>query len=158
MYEIFLSGRKSYRQEFLEGVEMFDQFARGQTEFINNGHYRCPCTKCGNRAYRAPDDVKLHLYQNGFVKGYWYWTSHGEIEPTEYANVGISNQQNLYDDMAPTSPMDFDNTNSFVDRVGAMVNDVIVTNEVKVSEQPNAEAQAFYDMFQTAQTPLWEGC
>ena len=67
-------------------------------------------------------------------------TSHGEIEPTEYANVGSSNQQNLYDNMAPTSPTDFDNTNSFVDRVGAMVNDVIVTNEFEVSEQPNAKA------------------
>ena len=42
--------------------------------------------------------------------------------------------------MAPTSSMDFDNTNSFVNRVGAMVNDVIVTNEFEVSEQPNAEA------------------
>ena len=38
------------------------------------------------------------------------------------------------------------------------MNDVIVSNEVEVSEQPNAEAQAFYDMLQTAQTPLWEGC
>ena len=57
MYERLLSGRTSYRQEFLEGVEMFDQFVRCQTEFINNGHYRCPCAKCGNRADREPDDV-----------------------------------------------------------------------------------------------------
>ena len=65
--------------------------------------YRRPCAKCQNRAYREFDYVKLHLYQNGFFKGYRYWTSHGEIEPTEYANVGSSTQQNLYDNMAPTS-------------------------------------------------------
>jgi len=38
MYKRFLSGRKGYRQEFLGGVELFDQFTRSQVEFINNGH------------------------------------------------------------------------------------------------------------------------
>jgi len=38
------------------------------------------------------------------------------------------------------SPMHFDNTEPFVDRVEVMVNDVMITNEVDVNEQPNAEA------------------
>ena len=95
MYKRFLSDRKGYKQEF-SGVELFDQFARSQMEFINNGCYRCPYAKCQNRTCREPDDVKLHLYQNGFVKGYWYLTSHGEVEPTSYDNVGSSSAQNLY--------------------------------------------------------------
>ena len=38
-----------------------------------------------------------------------------------------------------------------------MVNDVMITNEVSDNEQPNAEAQAFYNMLQAAQRPLWVG-
>ena len=72
MYKRVLPGKKGYRQEFLDGVELFDQFVRSQVEFINNGHYRYPCAKCQNRAYREPDDERLHLYHNGFLKGYWY--------------------------------------------------------------------------------------
>ena len=49
-----------------------------------------------------------------------------------------------------SSPIHFDNTKPFVDRVGAMVNDVMITNEVNVSEQPNAEAHALYDMIEVA--------
>ena len=85
------------------------------------------------------------------------WTSHGEIEPTEYDNVRNSNAQNLYEHRVP-SPVHFDDAESFVDRVEAIVNDVIITNEVNVNEQPNAKAQAFYDMLQAAQRPLWDGC
>jgi len=51
------------------------------------------------------------------------------------------------------SPMHFDNIEPFVDRVGAMVNDVRITNEVNVSEQPNTKAQAFYDILEAAQRP-----
>ena len=39
-----------------------------------------------------------------------------------------------------------------------MVNDMMITNEVIINEQPNAEAQAFYNMLQAAQRPLWDGC
>ena len=78
--------------------------------------------------------MKLHLYQNNFVKDYWYWTSHGEIEAIECDNVWNSNPQNLYEHMV-SSLMHFDNTEPFVDPVGAMVNDVMITNEVNVSEQ-----------------------
>ena len=42
-----------------------------------------------------------------------------------------------------SSPMDVDNIGLFVDNVEAMVNDVMITNEVSDNEQPNAEAKAF---------------
>jgi len=73
------------------------------------------------------------LYQNDFVKGYCYWTSYGEIEPIDYGNVGNINSQNLYEHMI-SSPMHFDNTEPFVDHVGAIVNSVVITNDVIVSE------------------------
>ena len=56
-----------------------------------------------------------------------------------------------------SSPIDIDNTEPFVDNVEAMVNDVMITNEVSDNEQPNAEAQAFYNMLEAAQKPLWMG-
>jgi len=53
-----------------------------------------------------------------------------------------------------SSPIDVDNTRPFVDNVEAMVNDVMITNEVSDNEQPNAEAQAFCNMLQAARRPL----
>ena len=49
------------------------------------------------------------------------------------------------------STVDVDNTEPFVDNVEAMVNDIMITNEVSGNKQPNAEAQAFYNMLQVAQ-------
>ena len=56
-----------------------------------------------------------------------------------------------------SSPIDIDNTEPFVDNVEAMVNDVMITNEVSGNKQPNAEAQAFYNMLKAKQRPLWDG-
>jgi len=53
-----------------------------------------------------------------------------------------------------SSPMYFDDTETFVDRIGPMVNNVIITNKMNVSKQPNAEAQAFYNMPEATQRPL----
>ena len=36
------------RDEWLMGVNMFDEFARNQEEYRINGVYRCPCVKCKN--------------------------------------------------------------------------------------------------------------
>ena len=79
------------------------------------------------------------------------------MEPTSYDNVGGSNTQNLYDNMV-SSPIDVENTEPFVDNVEAMVNDVMITNEVGENEQPNVEAQAFYNMLHAAHRLLWDGC
>ena len=37
-----------------------------------------------------------------------------------------------------------------------MLNDIMVTNEVNVSEQPNVEVQKFYNMLEAARRPLWD--
>jgi len=39
-----------------------------------------------------------------------------------------------------------------------MLNDVIGSNVVNMGEAPNASAEAFYNMLQSAQQPLYEGC
>jgi len=79
-----LSDRSGYTQEFSDKVNQFDEFAHRQTEFLNERKYRCLCAKCINRAYLTPDEVKMHLIYKGFVKGYLFWISHGEIETQQY--------------------------------------------------------------------------
>ena len=53
--------------DFINGVEEFDRFACSQNEYMVNGVYRCPCTKCKNAKYLTPNDVKLRLYKKEFV-------------------------------------------------------------------------------------------
>ena len=81
MYNRLLLDRNGYTQEFLNEVNEFDAFACRQPDFQSGGKYRYPCAKCKNRVYLTPDDVKMHLMYKSFVKGYWYWTSHGDVEP-----------------------------------------------------------------------------
>ena len=84
MYNRLLPDHSSYTQEFLDGVNQFDEFARRQIEFLNGGKYRCPCAKCRNMVYLRPDEVKMHLMYKGFVKWYWFWISHEEMKPQQY--------------------------------------------------------------------------
>ena len=71
--------------------------------------------------------------------------SDGKIEPPECSNLGNSEPFNNYKHMSSSS-MNFDNAEQFVGLVGTMANNAIMDNEVNASEQPNAQAQAFYDM------------
>ena len=72
--------------EFIRGVEEFDTFARLQLVYLREGKYRCPYSKCKNKKFLVPEDVKVHLYRKEFHACLWYWTSHGEIEP----NIGVN--------------------------------------------------------------------
>jgi len=38
--------------------------------------------------YLTPDEVKMHIMYKSFVKGYWFWISHGEVNPQQY-DLGI---------------------------------------------------------------------
>ena len=81
IYNRLLLYRNGYIQEFLNGVNEFDAFAHRQPEFQSGGKYRCSCPSCKNRVYLIPDEVKMHLIYKGFVKEYWYWITHEEVEP-----------------------------------------------------------------------------
>ena len=49
---------------------------------------KCPCAKWRNMVYLTPDEVKMHFMYKSFVKGYWFWISHGEVNPQQY-DLGI---------------------------------------------------------------------
>ena len=78
-------------------------------------------------------------------------------EPPKYDNIGNNNSQNMSNHMV-SNTMHFDNTEPFMDRVAAMVSDVMITNEVNASEQPHALVQAFHDILEEAQRYLRDRC
>ena len=78
MYKRRNPNGQGLRNEWLMGVNMFNEFAQNQEEYRIAGVYRCSCVKYKNMQYYTPEVVKYHLYRKGFMKNYWYWTNHGE--------------------------------------------------------------------------------
>ena len=71
----------------------------------------------------------------------------GQMQHPKYGGVCSSNLHNMYGHKS-LSPMNFDDTVPFVDHVGLMTYDAMIANEVNTREQPNAQAQAFYDILE----------
>jgi len=63
-------GRRGCPHEFIRGVEEFDAFARLQPVYLREGKYKCPYSKCKNKKYLIPEEVKFHLYKKGFMHAY----------------------------------------------------------------------------------------
>jgi len=102
-----LSYRSGYTQEFLNGVNQFDEL-----EFLNGGKYRCPYAKHRNSMYLTPNEVKMHLMYKGFVKGYWFWISHAEVEPQQH-DFGYSNSK--FPEVGGSSYINNDYNESYID-------------------------------------------
>ena len=122
-----------------------------------NNVYRCPCTKCKNTKYLAPDVVKLQLYRKWFVKNYWFWTTHGEVVPTHNGEATSSNigvHLNIEDHT-------FDSTErgGYNDHhMKTMLSNIFRRdNDTPVSGR-NVQAKTFYNMLESAQQSLYEGC
>ena len=84
-----------------------------------------------NTNYLTPDDVKVHLYKRGFMNTYWYWTSHGKIEPHNHVNMHQSSSRMhiIHDDC------------NVVDRFQTRVEDLTLPQEEETSEPPNTTVQ-----------------
>ena len=76
--------------------------------------------------YLTLDEVKMHLMYKSFVQGYWFWISHGEIEPQEYSS-GYSNSE--IPEVGGSSYINNDYNESYVDRIEYMVGDAVMTNQ-----------------------------
>ncbi|GFS37987.1 potassium transporter family protein [Actinidia rufa] len=63
-------------QSYFDGVSSFIQFARAVID--GQGNIRCPCLKCVNFYQICPEDVRIHLLQNGIMQSYTIWHEHGE--------------------------------------------------------------------------------
>ena len=97
MYNKNLPGRNGLTNEFVAGVDEFIKFALSQDDRYKDGEkIRCPCKKCKNRKFFMLDEVTVHLYQKGFVEGYFNWTCHGEpilnVVEQQYASPQLPEQ------------------------------------------------------------------
>jgi len=97
----------------------------------------------------------MYLMYKDFVKGYWFWISHGEIESQQY-NFGYSNSE--IHKVGGSSHINNDYYESYVDRVADMVDDVIMANQNVREEESSTCREPFYNMVQAAQQPLCDGC
>lgn len=65
-------------KEYIRRVEEFIKQTSSNPQVCIDGLMKCPCIKCGNRPWLEVKEIKLHLFQQGFCKGYYRWTYHGE--------------------------------------------------------------------------------
>ncbi|XP_024964408.1 uncharacterized protein LOC112504697 [Cynara cardunculus var. scolymus] len=108
-------------------------------------HIRCPCSKCRKEACREREDVKLHLMKYGFMPDYIIWWGHGETFSLHASHQDVGQSSN---------PIVDHNEGYF-----QMVNDHMVHDAMTWEEQtPNPSTQGFYNMLQTVDEPLWDGC
>ena len=119
------------------------------------GKYRCPYAKCRNRVYLTLVEVKMHLMYKGFVQDYWFWISHGEIEPQQY-DSGYSNSE--IPEVGASRHINNDYSKSYVDRREDMVDNVIIANQNVREEGSSTCRELFYNVVQAAQQLLYDDC
>jgi len=83
----------------------------------------------------------------GFGEGYWFWISHGEIEPQQY-DFGYSNIE--IHEVGGSSHINNDYYESYIDQMADMVNNAIIANQNVREEEPSTCREPFYNMVQAA--------
>ena len=81
----------------------------------------------------------MHLMYKDFAKGYWYWISHGEVEPQQY-DFGYSTSEMVKADD------NHDYNECYVDHMEYMVGDAILTNQNVRDEELSTCDELFYNM------------
>ncbi|XP_016195660.1 uncharacterized protein LOC107636683 [Arachis ipaensis] len=152
MYNRNLPNRGGLRQEFINGVRHFIDTVK-QEFILEGGVLRCPCNKHKNKVFSSPKEVSLDLYKYDFMLRYWWWDSHGE-SPL-HLNVDYNNQEGTCSSPHASVPIRNSYESMVVDATGP---ELMSQFEEYMEKPPNAEAKKFYDLLQSAQRPLFEGC
>ncbi|KAL3839093.1 hypothetical protein ACJIZ3_023684 [Penstemon smallii] len=152
MYDRVNRANRTLKEEFKSEVYGFIDHAMSVPGLVSSANeIRCPCRKCGNKKYIKCDVVVVHLCKWGFKDDYWYWTSHGEVDPAwNNNNVEASSSGHFFHT---------EGNNRYEDLVHDAMRDVVHFFEnTEGSDIPNAEYQRFHELLKADQTPLWEGC
>lgn len=132
-------------EEFVQGLQQFMSFASNQQITMETGKMYCPCPVCKNRRFGTVSGVWKHLYSRGFMAGYKIWYSHGETDLM--VNFGSTSEEN--------------NLRGVGEQQGGLdehIGTVQMVEDRFRTEEPNFEAQKFYDMLDAAKNPLYDGC
>jgi hypothetical protein len=144
--------------EFMVGVHGFIEFACAQEYFKKVGKLRCPCKVCKCKKPHLVGDVMGHLCLKGFKEGYYYWTGHGEKRPPippVVSNNSYYGSSEVREDLNDFEQMVMDAAGP---SLGTYLEHGGFGCEEQMSEDPNPEAQSFFDMLKAAQAPLYNGC
>ncbi|XP_021766229.1 uncharacterized protein LOC110730712 [Chenopodium quinoa] len=140
---------KFFSSTYVKKVDEFNEFACKQDNVMIDGLLKFPCAKCRNVPYMNPDEVKFHLYQNGFRPNYHTWTFHGEddfdinIPHSGYASTEeVSNpyKSMVTDAFGPNYQLEYSLEGSY---------DV---------EEPIPEFKKFIIVLKAVEKPLYDGC
>ena len=135
-------------EKFVRKVNEFIEFASKEEHFKKYEMLKCPCNKCWNVPYLDEDTVKLHLYKNGFRPNYYQWTYHGEL----HTNFGVQNLTSTSNSVEGTSMRAM-----VMDALGPMAYNW-GEGSSNDEEDPNPEVNAFFEMIEAAEKPLYDGC
>ncbi|XP_010229811.1 uncharacterized protein LOC100843221 [Brachypodium distachyon] len=106
-----------------------------------------------------PVDVEMHVMANGFVEGYFCWTSHGEVAvevdsgfEEEHIEFDQSGEEYRGDDaMDEETPVD----EAPRGRMGEMLDDVHLQNQLKDPDNATDEKK-FHKLVEDANTPVYD--
>ena len=130
---------------------------------MNDDKIRCPCRKarCRNKKFVNENDLRLHLYKNGFVENYYTWIYQGEeeMETEHMVEQCVDEMRNENEEVTM-----FEATRNMVAEIAGPSyfqsegNEPNFShNEYVTNEAPNAHAQTFFDMISNAEKALWPG-
>ncbi|KAL3633847.1 hypothetical protein CASFOL_022609 [Castilleja foliolosa] len=153
MYKRFVGGYLN--EEFVVGVQKFLDFAEKHSLHKSGQKLKCPCDhrKCRNANYLEINEIKYHLYKNGFEENYYTWRYHGEVDipltsryefPVERVSEPVNREESTRNDLI----------NMIEDAAGP---DFDMDGDRFHDETPNAAAQSFYDLLDAGKTPLYPG-
>ncbi|RDY04953.1 hypothetical protein CR513_11257, partial [Mucuna pruriens] len=141
-----LDANKRWTKEFIEGVNKFLQFVVAKEKFQLQGeNLRYPCKKYKCLVFKFVGEVGYDLYEQEFMLNFYWSTNHGkqlpQFSPMMVEGSYYANEFNPYEQL-------------IMDHAGPSIGGHIENME----ENPNPEAQKFFDLLTAAQAPLWEGC
>ncbi|XP_010236269.1 uncharacterized protein LOC100830214 [Brachypodium distachyon] len=143
----------------LEKWATFYDFAVADMKSKGNVKMCCPCDRCRNTVMHLLVDVEMHVMANGFVEGYFCWTSHGEVAvevdsgfEEEHIEFDQSGEEYRGDDaMDEETPVD----EAPRGRMGEMLDDVHLQNQLKDPDNATDEKK-FQKLVEDANTPVYD--
>ncbi|XP_020878682.1 uncharacterized protein LOC110227712 isoform X2 [Arabidopsis lyrata subsp. lyrata] len=144
--------------EFVDGLEEFLENGNQMSLTQESGEIPCPCRKCKNGKHFSVRVVGKHLYNRGFIPNYYVWFWHGEANMVNASSSGTSFQHVEEPHINFEHQFDYDHQSHT--RFHDMVHDAYHETSTLSDniEEPNVDAQQFYNMLDAANQPLYDGC
>ncbi|XP_028070416.1 uncharacterized protein LOC114272896 [Camellia sinensis] len=150
-------------RDYMQGIKEFLEFASHNVS--NDGTISCPCMRCVNSYMLTLEVVHDHLVSYGISPGYNCWYLHGEImSATTSSRTSQSHEEirpeygDIRDMLRDVFPMHTQNIDEYAEESNLPEPSDQGPSMQRPQEDPNEEAQKFYDLLKDAEKPLYEGC